>query len=143
MTALAKAPSPQPFLTSVAAQLFVRDIRASCDFYASLGFAADFIHGEPPFYAQVSRDTVKLALRHMDQPVYADGIRERDSLLSAAITVATHGEIAALFAEFAAAGASFSQALQTQDWGATNFVLRDPDGNLLLFAGPADPDTHP
>ena len=142
MIALAKAELQQPFLTSVAAQQFVRDVPASCDFYARLGFATDFVHGAPPFYGQVSRDSVRLALKHMDEPVYAPGIRERETLLSAAITVETRAEIEALFAEFAAAQAPFQQTLQTQSWGACNFIVRDPDGNLLLFAGPADADTH-
>jgi hypothetical protein len=32
----------------------------------------------------------------------------------------------------------FKQALERQPWGAANFIIKDPDGNLLLFAGPAD-----
>jgi hypothetical protein len=32
----------------------------------------------------------------------------------------------------------FFQTLRREPWGARDFILRDPDGNLLLFAGPAD-----
>jgi hypothetical protein len=28
--------------------------------------------------------------------------------------------------------------LKKQPWGAKNFVVKGPDGNLLLFAGPAN-----
>ena len=35
------------------------------------------------------------------------------------------------------AGVAFHQPLKTEPWGARTFVVRDPDGNLLLFAGPA------
>ncbi|OCP36555.1 hypothetical protein BC360_04025 [Ensifer sp. LC163] len=28
--------------------------------------------------------------------------------------------------------------LRTEPWGARNFIVLDPDGNLILFAGPAD-----
>lgn len=64
-------------------------------------------------------------------------IRDRDELLSAAMTVATAGEIKALLHEFQAAGVTFFQNLKIEPWGARNFIARDPDGNLLLFAGPA------
>lgn len=37
-------------------QLFVADIRASCEFFTKLGFAVASSYGEPPFYAQVRRD---------------------------------------------------------------------------------------
>ena len=38
-------------------QLFVTDIKASCEFFAKkLGFAIAFTYGDPPFYAQVKRD---------------------------------------------------------------------------------------
>ena len=42
----------------------------------------------------------------------------------------------ALFADFAAAGADFARGLGTEPWGARAFIVRDPDGNLLYFAGP-------
>jgi len=63
---------------------------------------------------------------------------ERQELLSATLVVATAHEIKALFLEFQAAGTSFVQTLQSKPWGARDFIVRDPDGNLLLFAGPAE-----
>jgi hypothetical protein len=42
-----------------------------------------------------------------------------------------------LYAEFAPTGVSFHQTLETQPWGAKDFIVRDPDGNLPHFAGPA------
>ena len=65
-------------------------------------------------------------------------LRDREELLSAALTVATSAEIKALFLEFQAAGVAFFQTLKREPWGARNFIVRDPDGNLLLFAGPAE-----
>jgi len=47
-------------------------------------------------------------------------------------------EIKQLFLEFQSAGVQFHQTLKKQPWGATNFIVKDPDGNLLLFAGPED-----
>jgi uncharacterized glyoxalase superfamily protein PhnB len=60
------------------------------------------------------------------------------SLLSVTMTVATADEIKLLFLEFQSAGVAFRQTLKKQPWGAKNFVVKDPDGNLLLFAGPAN-----
>src|SRR5882724_1900127 len=42
-------------------QLFVADIRSSCDFFTSkLGFAIAFTYGKPPFYAQMMRDGARI-----------------------------------------------------------------------------------
>ena len=129
----------QPVLSSSAAQLFVADIDASCDFFTSkLGFSIDFIYGDPPFYGHVRRDNAQLALRLVCEPVFAGDIRQREQLLSASITVETAGEIRQLFLDFQAAGVHFHQALKKEPWGARNFIVLDPDGNLILFAGPAD-----
>jgi catechol 2,3-dioxygenase-like lactoylglutathione lyase family enzyme len=138
MTHEAGHPVARPILTSTAAQLFVADIRASCDFYTQkLGFAVDFVYGDPPYYGQVSRDQARLALRMVCEPVFLD-IREREHLLSASLTVATADEIKQLFLSYQAAGVRFHQTLKKEPWGARTFIVTDPDGNLILFAGPAD-----
>ncbi len=119
--------------------MFVADIRASCDFFTGkLGFGIAFSYGEPPFYAQVKRDGARINLRCVEQPAIDAGLRDREQLLSAALTVATTEEIKALFLEFQASGVTFFQTLRREPWGAKNFIVKDPDGNLLLFAGPAE-----
>ncbi|TJW77914.1 MAG: VOC family protein, partial [Mesorhizobium sp.] len=131
--------SSRPILSSASAQLFVSDIKASCDFFAGkLGFAIDFVYGDPPFYGQVIRDKAQLALRLVCEPVFVGDIRRREHLLSASITVDSASEIKRLFLDFQAAGVDFHQTLKKEPWGARNFVVLDPDGNLILFAGPAD-----
>ena len=137
MTEEAKQALPRPILTSISAQLFVTDIQASCKFFTEkLGFTVDFVYGDPPFYAQVTRDNAHLSFRHMDEPVFAGDIREREGLLSASITVATSAEINQLFQTYQAHNVGFQQTLKNEPWGATTFVVADPDGNLILFAGP-------
>jgi catechol 2,3-dioxygenase-like lactoylglutathione lyase family enzyme len=138
VTAQVKPTVRQPVLSSTAAQLFVADINASCDFFTGkLGFAIDFVYGDPPFYGQVRRDNAQLALRLVCEPVFVGDIRQREHLLSASITVDTADEIKQLFLDFQAAGVQFHQALRKEPWGARNFIVLDPDGNLILFAGPA------
>jgi catechol 2,3-dioxygenase-like lactoylglutathione lyase family enzyme len=128
-----------PILSGTEAQLYVADINASCDFFTSkLGFAIDFVYGDPPFYGMVKRDHARLCMRLVCGPVFVGDIRQREHLLSASITVVTAAEIKQLFLEFQSAGVSFHQGLKKEPWGARNFIVLDPDGNLILFAGPAD-----
>ena len=139
MTNTARPVAPRSILNSTEAQLFVADIQASCAFYTDkLGFAVAFVYGDPPFYGQVTRDHARLNLRALDEPVFAGDIREREQLLSATLTVATRAEIEQLFLSYQSVGVPFQQSLKTESWGARTFVVRDPDGNLVLFAGPAD-----
>lgn len=127
-----------PFLSSTSAQLFVADIQASCDFFtARLGFTVDFVYGDPPFYGQVVRDKAQLALRQVREPVFQGDIREREHLLAAAITVDTGDALKQLFLDFQANHVTFHQTIRKEPWGARNFIVLDPDGNLILFAGPA------
>lgn len=128
----------RPILTSIAAQLFVADIKATCEFFtAKLGFVVDFVYGDPPFYGQVSRDGARFALRQVDEPIFIADIREREHLISAAITVATEDEIKQLFLSYQSGEVRFHQSLKEEPWGAITFIVEDPDGNLILFAGPA------
>src|SRR4051812_45427251 len=126
-----------PRLSAVEPELFVADIKASCGWFAKLGFKIAFIYGEPPFYAQVKRDEASLNLRLVCEPVYVGDIREREELLGASLTVDSAAEIKQLFLQYQAVGVDFFRLLKQEPWGARNFIVRDPDGNLLLFAGPA------
>lgn len=131
-------PAPRPILNSIEPQLFVANVKTSCDFYThKLGFAVAFLHGDPPFYAQVFRDQARLNLRLVSEPVFAGDVRKREQLLSASITVATAAEIKQLFLSYHSAGVSFQQPLKQEPWGATTFIVSDPDENLILFAAPA------
>jgi len=137
MTDTAQAIAAKPELIQVEAQLFVADIKASCAFFTKLGFEVVFTYGEPPFYGQVKRDNARLNLRMVCEPVFVGDIREREQLLAASITVGNAAEIRQLFVQYQAAGVDFQQTLKQEPWGARAFIVRDPDGNLLLFAGPA------
>jgi len=139
MSDYAERPSTKSVIVAAEPELFVADIMASCDFFTrKLAFTIVFTYGEPPFYAQVKRDGARLNLRCVDRPVIDPELRDREELLSAALTVATADEIKQLFLEFQAASVTFFQTLKRQPWGAKNFIIRDVDGNLLLFAGPAE-----
>jgi uncharacterized glyoxalase superfamily protein PhnB len=84
------------------------------------------------FYAQVVRDGARLNLRHVDAPPRDPAVRDEDHVLSATITLA---DAKPLFLEYQAAGVAFAHTLRSEPWGARTFMIRDPEGNLLLFAG--------
>jgi uncharacterized glyoxalase superfamily protein PhnB len=127
-----------PDFTAAEPCLFVTDFARARDFYVGkLGFALEVAYGDPPFYGLVTYGAARLALRHVDKPVFKDGVRERDQLLSASLTLASSADIDALHAAWAAAGADIVKALAIEPWGARTFILRDPDGNLLLVAASA------
>jgi uncharacterized glyoxalase superfamily protein PhnB len=73
-----------------------------------------------------------LNLRCLPTPIIDPQLRDSENLLSASITL---DDAKPLFLEFQAAGVEFHQALKTEPWGARTFIVRDPDGNLVLFTG--------
>jgi catechol 2,3-dioxygenase-like lactoylglutathione lyase family enzyme len=123
----------KPILLAAEPQLFVADIETACEFYTKkLGFTVAFVYGEPPFYGQVVRDGARLNLRCLSEPAINPELREREDLLSASITL---DDAKPLYLEFQTAGVIFRQELKTEPWGARAFVVSDPDGNRILFAG--------
>ena len=134
-----KSPRSKATIVSAEPQLFVTDLKRACEFFCKkLGFSLAFSYGDPPYYAQVGRDAARLNLRCVKRPVIESAVRGREELLSVSMTVATADEIKLLFLELQSAGVEFHQTLKKQTWSAKNFVVKDPDGNLLLFAGPAN-----
>jgi catechol 2,3-dioxygenase-like lactoylglutathione lyase family enzyme len=119
-------------------ELYVSDFDKARDFYTGkLGFEVVFTYGEPPFYGQVRREKALLNLRLICEPVFVGDVREREELVSAAFTLGSAAAIRQLFAEYQAAGVDFFRPLKQEPWGARTFIVRDPFGNLLLFAGTA------
>lgn len=127
-------PAPAtPALKRAMPVVFVSNVEVSAEFYRDkLGFAIDFLHGHPPFYGSVIRDGACIHLRFVHEPAFASGLRERERLLSAFLAVEN---VKGLFAEYKAAGVGFVQMLKKEPWGGSAFIVRDPDGNWILFAG--------
>lgn len=116
-------------------QVFVADVTRSASWYQDvLGFTIQYLYGEPPFYAGVERGGVVLNIRHVDASPWADDAhRDEEQLLTASIVVS---DAKALFLQYRDAGADMHSSLKEQPWDSIEFVVRDPDGNLVLFGSP-------
>jgi catechol 2,3-dioxygenase-like lactoylglutathione lyase family enzyme len=123
-------PANEPELLGAHPQLFVSDVEAACRFFVTkLGFRVRFQYGKPPFYALVQRNNACLNLRSVHTAVLN---READrDLLSASIPV---GNVKALYLEYRSVDVPMHQSLKKQPWGTEDFIVRDPDGNLIHFA---------
>ena len=85
-------------IVSAEPQLFVTDIKRSCEFFREkLGSTLVFSYGRPPYCAQVDRDAARLNLRCVERPVIESAVRDQEELLSVSITVATGDEVKLLF----------------------------------------------
>jgi catechol 2,3-dioxygenase-like lactoylglutathione lyase family enzyme len=99
-----------------------------------LGFRVIYLYGEPPFYALVARGGAWINLRHVHAPARYRPEDEADVLTA---NIPVQG-IKTLYLELRARGVDFAQTLKEQPWGATDLIVRDPDGNLLCFASVLD-----
>lgn len=129
-SATEQANGHEPQLLGAFPQLFVADVEVSCKFFVeTLGFTVRFKYGQPPFYALIQRDGARLNLRFVHKPVLHKDA-ERD-LLAASIPVEN---IKSLYLEYKTAAVPMHQVLKKQPWGLQDFIVRDPDGNLIHFS---------
>ncbi len=136
MSSSATAPVSSSVIVAAEPQILVSDLEAACAFYRDkLGFQLAFSYGEPAFYAQVVRDGARLNLRRIQGPIFNDTMRSKEpDVLSATLTL---DDAKPLYLELQTAGVTFHQGLRTEPWGARTFIVKDPDENLILFAGQA------
>jgi catechol 2,3-dioxygenase-like lactoylglutathione lyase family enzyme len=111
--------------------VFVSSVQDTAAFFRDqLGFSADFLHGDPPFYGGISRNGVSLHLRFVHEPVVTQELREKELLLAALIAVKN---VKGLFEEYKAKNVPFVGTLRREPWGGPAFTVRDPDGNWICF----------
>jgi catechol 2,3-dioxygenase-like lactoylglutathione lyase family enzyme len=124
-------PTEEVRLERILPQVFVRDIERSSRWYRDvLGFTVIFTYGSPPFYAEVRRGDAALNLRYTDQSPWDEGLRSEEELLVACIATT---DAKALYLELRDKGAEIATPLGSPAYGGQQFVVRDPDQNLILF----------
>ena len=109
----------------VVPMLVVQELTRSIAFYRLLGFSARrYQNGDD--YAFLSRDGSEI---HLNQSDMLEGHNPGNGIYF----YLAPGTAAALEAEFRAAGAPILSPLSPREWKMNEFVLADPDANLLRF----------
>ena len=116
---------PAKSIARIVPILPVRNLAQAMDFYRLLGFSAHAWR-DGDSYAFLTRDQLDIHLRAA--PDLIEGQNP-----SGIYFYLADGNAAALEAEFRAAGVEILSPLGPREWKMNEFVLSDPDGNLLRF----------
>jgi catechol 2,3-dioxygenase-like lactoylglutathione lyase family enzyme len=116
---------PERSIARIVPILPVRNLARAMDFYRLLGFSAHAWH-DGDSYAFLTREQLDIHLR--TAPDLIEGQNPSGIYFYLADATA-----AALEAEFRAAGVKILSPLTPREWKMNEFVLSDPDGNLLRF----------
>jgi uncharacterized glyoxalase superfamily protein PhnB len=110
---------------------FTMDIPRTLAWYKDkLGFDCLGTWHDPPVYAVIARDGQAIHFRCAAPPT-ANPDKYQDELLDAYVNVA---DVDALHAQYAAKGVEFARELGNTPWNSREFVVKDCDGRLLVFA---------
>jgi len=122
-----------PLLTGYATVFLVDDVRATVDHYVTvLGFKQDFLWGEPPAYAGVSRDKVAINFAKPDQPGRLNSAAAAGTTTRADLNIIVRG-VHELFRELVQRGARVTGPPMKEPYGITNFHVDDLNGYCLCF----------
>ena len=125
----------RPKLSAISPSFIVTDVDRSIAFYRNkLGFEVRFREAGSPWFAVIGREGAQLFIKSEAgiTPV-PNNKRHRHLRLDAFVYTA---DPAALAAELAAKGVTFSSPLKGTADGLTGFELADPDGYILFFGCP-------
>jgi uncharacterized glyoxalase superfamily protein PhnB len=116
---------PDKIIQSIAPILPSHNLKRAMDYYRLLGFSCTpYQDGDD--YAFLTRDGLDIHLRK------APDLIENHNPCGVYFYLAS-GTAAALEAEFRAAGVKILSRLEPREWKMNEFMLSDPDGNLLRF----------
>ena len=119
-------------LTALAPQFLVDDLDRAIEYYLrARGFSLDFKYDD--FYASVSRDGCAIHLKEAPKTAADRAHRKANEHLDASIATSN---ATALYDELRARGALIAQPLQERPWACLDFYVEDPDGYLVMLAGP-------
>jgi uncharacterized glyoxalase superfamily protein PhnB len=112
--------------------LRARDVQALAAWYRdALGFEIRLLWQEPPTYAMVGRDAIRLA------------IAPRDAEFGPAAAYLHVEGVDDLYREFAGRGVTIHRPLEVTDYRMKDFDLYDPDGNRLCFGETVESAARP
>lgn len=109
----------------------VSDVGATVALYRDkLGFAVDFVHGEPPVYARVSREKVQMNFTSSDEAhppgsvwYYFIGLGHVDG----------PANLDELYQEYCERGVKITMPPTVQPYGLREFEIEEPEGVKIRF----------
>ncbi len=111
--------------------LMVHNVADTVAFYTEkLGFAVNFLYGDPPTHAAVSHGSwsgAQVTIQLTQVPP------ERTINPAGYLYIFTDAQIDALYAIYRQQGVDIVQEPQTYPYGMREFTVRDPNGHILLF----------
>lgn len=117
-------------IRTAAPQFLVSDLAKSLGFYGErLGFRTDFVY--EGFYAAVSRGGATLHLKCAPRLEGGRAHRRAGEQLDACLDV---WGVRELHDELLQRGATFARPLEKRPWGALDFSIEDPGGDIPCFA---------
>jgi len=131
--------SARPRLVTVAPQFLVTDVRKSAEWYRDkLGFEIGPYFEEPPVFAILRRDEIRLMLS------LAEGSRGGSNRSHKGVAIDCYvwvDSIDQLYAEFKQRGANVTLGPTNRFYGLREIEVTDPDGYLLCFGAPLQPQS--
>ena len=124
-------------LKEIAPFFIVENLATSIDFYTQkLGFETDIlVPEEDPFFGIVSRDNVRILLKHITEDIHPVPNHTRHEWARWDAFILT-SDPDALFAEYQSRGLAFHEPLADTEDGLRAFELKDYDGYILCFGKP-------
>jgi len=125
---------------SVAPMLLVADVQRTAAYFRDvLGFDVPQFWGEPAMFTIARREQASVMLRQWQPQEAPKPNGAFEDALDAYFWVS---DADSLHAEFSGKGADIVCAPVNQDYGMREFIVRGPDGHVLVFGGAIDGTTH-
>ncbi len=117
-------------INSAAPQFLVGNLEDAIAFYEDrLGFTTDFVYDN--FYAGITRDGasihLKCAIKLEAERAHRKSEEHSDAFLNVSGVRELHDELVGR-------GVTIAKPLEKRPWGAVDFYVLDPDGNILCFS---------
>lgn len=126
----ADAESPTRFF-GIEPVLYTHDVQATAEFYRDkLGFHLDFLYGDPPDHAGVSRGEWSgslVSLQLTQVPL------EREIKPSANLHIRVDSNLDRLYEQYRTNGIEIIAAPDDKPWGFREFAIKDHAGHVLIF----------
>lgn len=121
----------RPGFFTVDPVLFVHDVAESVAFYCEkLGFGVDFLYGEPPNYAGVSRGDWSGSRVSLHLAQVPEG---REVVPSSSLYVRVGGDLDRLYEGYLASGVTIEREPTSYPWGMREFTVLDNMGYKVHF----------